>query len=156
MKKGICAYRHKADTHTYPASEPLAVLLQSVWSSVSREAIGLWQCFTHSNTHTGSQGEKDSRERGKKGGRQTGGDSRRSASPQTHSTSTHPLSLGILRLFITILFFPFPPDAHALISCSIILDRVRLKQRSGDTARILPQTASASERRAFVAVSIRI
>lgn len=83
--------RQRVDTHTHtrmhPASEPLAVLLQSVWSSVSREATGLWQCFTHSNTHW--LGGKDGLQREKASRR----DSRSNAPPQssnTHTSFSHP------------------------------------------------------------------
>lgn len=144
--ESICVYRHNThtkmgDTHTYthPASEPLAVLLQSVWSSVSREAIGLWQCFTHSNTHwlpgkEGLQREKADR-----------GDSRRSVSAQTHSSSSHPFlqvcrsSENRLRLFTATL--PFPLGAHTLISRSLVLTPTGWDWNSalGDAARILPR-----------------
>lgn len=137
----ILTQRWGIHTHTYthPASEPLAVLLQSVWSSVSREAIGLWQCFTHSNTHwlpgkEGLQREKADR-----------GDSRRSVSAQTHSSASHPFlqvcrsSENRLRLFTATL--PFPLGAHTLISRSLILTPTGWDWNSalGDAARILPR-----------------
>lgn len=69
----VCVY---IPTHTHPACEPWAVFLQSVWSGVSGDAVGLWLCFTHSDTHAGSSGTRDHREK-----RKTDRRNRRSVSP---------------------------------------------------------------------------
>lgn len=108
-----------------------------------------------------------------------GEDSRRSASPQTHSNSSHPyLSVsrrslcrhrqGALREQVEVVYshaFFFLFSLSPWCSCAHIslyhthTDRVRLKQPAGDTARILPrlhrhQRGDLSFH--FVAVSIRM